>query len=65
MCVPDVYIVKNGEKEVVFKEVENMVFKDGELVFTNISGEVYSTKASLREVNLVEHVILLEDNSGS
>ena len=61
MCVPDVYLVKSGTKEVVFREVESLVVDDGELVFTNTAGETYRTKANLKEINMVEHIILLEE----
>jgi predicted RNA-binding protein len=65
MCVPDVYLLKDDAREVVFREVETMIVDNGELVFTNIAGETYRTRASLREINMVEHIILLEESESS
>jgi predicted RNA-binding protein len=65
MCVPDVHLVKNGERETVFREVENLTLEGDELVFTNTAGQTYRTRARLREINLVEHVVLLEEDARS
>ena len=65
MCVPDVHLLKGGSKEIVFREVETMVLDNGELVFTNTAGETYRTRAILRQINMVEHIILLEESEGS
>lgn len=65
MCVPDVHLAKDGEREIVFREVESLTLEGDELVFTNAAGQTYRTRARLLEMNLVEHVILLEEDAGS
>lgn len=65
MCTPDVYMVRSGEKDVVFREVESLEVDGGEFVFRNLAGETFRTGAVLREINLVEHMIVLEDSGGS
>ena len=61
LCVPDVYLLKEDKKEKVFGEVENMIRDNEGLIFQNIAGETYRSSASLHEINLVEHMIVLEE----
>jgi predicted RNA-binding protein len=62
MCEADVYFIKDGSKRVIFKNVDIMKPEDGNIYFENIFGEKLEIKAHIKEMNLVDHRILLVEN---
>ena len=66
MCEASAFCEKNGKEELVLADVE-VLRPDGEFVFlSNIFGEQKRVKGRIREMNLVQHRILLdlEDATG-
>jgi predicted RNA-binding protein len=66
MCEASVFCVKDEKQELVLADVE-VLRPEGEFIFLkNIFGEQKRVKGRIREMNLVEHRILLdvEDTPG-
>ncbi len=66
MCEASVFCVKDEKEEIVLADVE-VLRPEGEFIFLkNIFGEQKRVKGKIREMNLVEHRILLdvEDTPG-
>ena len=59
MCEADVHLIKDGNKRVIFKNVDIMKAENGNIYFENIFGEKLEVKARIKEMNLVDHRILL------
>ncbi len=59
MCEADVHLIKDGNKRVIFKNVDIMKPENGNIYFENIFGEKLKVKARIKEMNLVDHRILL------
>jgi len=60
MCEASVFCVKNGKDELLLADVE-VLRPEGEFIFLkNIFGEQKRVKGRIREMNLVEHRILLD-----
>ncbi len=60
MCEASVFCVKDEKSELVLADVE-VLRPEGEFIFLkNIFGEQKRVKGRIREMNLVEHRILLD-----
>ena len=60
MCEASVFCVKGEKEELVLADVE-VLRPEGEFIFLkNIFGEQKRVKGRIREMNLVEHRILLD-----
>lgn len=61
MCEANAYLVKGGEEELVMVSVE-ILRPEGESVYIrDIFGEQRWVKAHIKEMNLVQHRIVLEE----
>jgi predicted RNA-binding protein len=59
MCEASAYVLRNGQEELLLKDVD-IVEHDGEgLRLVNIFGEQTVIKAEIQELNLVNHKIIL------
>jgi predicted RNA-binding protein len=61
MCEAHAYLVKEGKEEIVLEDVSILRPEEGELYLQNIFGEQKRVKARIKEMNLIEHRILLEE----
>lgn len=60
MCEANAFLVKNGEEELLMENVD-ILRPEGELVYIqDIFGEQRWVEARIKEMNLVQHRILLE-----
>jgi len=60
MCEASVFREKNGKEELVLADVE-VLRPEGDFIFLrNIFGEQKRVRARIREMNLVQHRILLD-----
>ena len=60
MCEASVFCVKDEKEELVLADVE-VLRPEGEFIFLkNIFGEQKRVKGRIREMNLVEHRVLLD-----
>jgi predicted RNA-binding protein len=62
MCEANAYLVKGDEEELVMASVDILRPEGGRVYIQDIFGEQRWLKAHIKEMNLVEHRILLEED---
>ena len=62
MCEADAYLIKDGIKMVIMESVEIMRPEGDSIYLENLFGERLEIKARIKEMNLVDHRILLVEN---
>ncbi len=62
MCEAHAYLVKEGKEEIVLEDVSILRPEEGGLYLQNIFGEQKRIKARIKEMNLIDHRILLEES---
>ena len=62
MCEANAYLLKNGSKRVIMEGVEIMRPEGEDIYFENIFEERLEIKARIKEMNLVDHRILLVED---
>ena len=60
MCESTAYVLKNGEEEVFFEDVDALENKNNEIKLVNIFGETKKISAKIKQFSLIDHKILLE-----
>ena len=60
MCESTAYILKNGEEELFFEDVDALENKNNEIKLVNIFGETKKISAKIKQFSLVDHKIRLE-----
>ena len=60
MCESTAYILKNGEEELFFEDVDALENRNNEIKLVNIFGETKKITAKIKQFSLVDHKILLE-----
>jgi predicted RNA-binding protein len=59
MCEATAYLLKNGQEELILKDVD-VIEPDGDNVrIVNIFGEQKVLKAEIHSLNLIDHKVLL------
>lgn len=61
MCQSSVYIIRNGKEDLVMEDVNLVKPQDGELLLVGMLGETKQLKARIKELQLMDHRILLEE----
>jgi predicted RNA-binding protein len=61
MCEANAYIVKEGKEELVLEDISILRPEADGLYLQNIFGEQKRIRARIRELNLVDHRIILEE----
>lgn len=61
MCEANVYLVKQGKEELVLEDISILRSERDELYLQNLFGEQKRMKARIKEMNLIDHKILLEE----
>ena len=61
MCEANAYLIKDGEERLVMESVDILRPEKNGIYLQDIFGGQRSIKAKIREMNLVEHKILLEE----
>ncbi len=61
MCEANAYLIKDGEEEIVMKGVDILRSEKNGIYLQDIFGAQRTIKARIKELNLVEHKILLEE----
>ena len=59
MCEANAYLIKNGSEEIIMESVDILRPEDDGIHLENIFGERVKIKAHIKEMNLVDHRILL------
>ena len=62
MCEANAYLVKDGKEELVLEDLMVLRPEGGEIYLQNIFGEQKRIKARIKELNLIDHRILLEES---
>ncbi|NLI70280.1 MAG: CooT family nickel-binding protein [Firmicutes bacterium] len=62
MCQSDAYMFKDGVKELIMEDVCNLKPHQGGIILTGMFGEEKQLNARIKEILLVDHEILLEEN---
>ena len=61
MCEANAYVLKEGKEELILEDVSVLRPEKEELYLQNIFGEQKRVKARIREMNLLDHRIVLEE----
>ena len=60
MCEANAYLMRDGKEELVMESVDIIIPEEEGIYLQNIFGEQRLVKARIKEMNLVDHRILLE-----
>jgi len=61
MCEANVYLIdENGEEKLLLEAVDRIVPEEDNLIMENIFGQRKAVKAKIKEMQLVEHRIVLQ-----
>ena len=63
MCETNVYIEKDGEQEVLMKDVISITPQGGKLILVDLFGEQKQIEADFKELKLLEHMVILTPRS--
>ena len=61
MCLSNVYIDRNGEKELLLQEIASVEVSEGKLLLKTLFGESKEIRANIRQIDFLDHNILLEN----
>jgi predicted RNA-binding protein len=61
MCEANAYLLKDGEEELVMEGVDILRLETNGIYLQDIFGGQRTIKARIKEMNLVDHRILLEE----
>ena len=61
MCEANAYLMREGKEELVLEDISLLRPENGELYLQNIFGEQKKIKARIKELNLLDHRIILEE----
>ena len=61
MCEANAYLAKEGKDELILEDVMILRPEDGQIYLQNILGEQKRIKARIKEMNLLDHRIILEE----
>jgi predicted RNA-binding protein len=61
MCEANAYLMKEGKEELILEDISILRPEKDELYLQNIFGEQKRIKARIKEINLIDHRILLEE----
>lgn len=60
MCEANAYLIKDDKEELLMERVDRVVPQNGEIYLANIFGQRKTITARIKELNLVDHRIILE-----
>lgn len=61
MCEANAYIMKEGKEELVLEDIALLRPEEEGLYLQNIFGEQKRVKARIKEMNLLDHRIILQE----
>jgi predicted RNA-binding protein len=61
MCEANAYLLKGGKEELILEDISVLRPEKEELFLQNIFGEQKRIRARIREMNLLDHRIVLEE----
>ena len=63
MCLSDVYVLENGAKRLLYKNVASVKQKEDTLVFSDILGIPKEGKGTIASVDLLENIIIINEKN--
>ena len=60
MCEANAYLFKDNKEELIMERVDRVVPKNDEIYLESIFGQRKTLAAKIKELNLVDHRIVLE-----
>lgn len=60
MCEANAYLIKDDKEELLMERVDRVVPHNGEVYLESIWGQRKTVTARIKELNLVDHRIILE-----
>lgn len=60
MCEANAYLLNEGQEELFLEKVDRVIPEEGQLMLENIFGQRKIIKATIKELALVDHKIILE-----
>ncbi|GAB5046388.1 CooT family nickel-binding protein [Thermodesulfovibrio sp. TK110] len=61
MCEANAYVIKNGEEEIYLESVDILRPEGNQIYLRNIFGEQKVFKGKIKEMSLLNHKIILEE----
>lgn len=61
MCEANAYLIKDGEEELIMESIDTLRPEKNGIYLQDIFGGQRTIKARIKEMNLVDHRILLEE----
>ncbi|MGQ9509536.1 MAG: CooT family nickel-binding protein [Thermodesulfobacteriota bacterium] len=61
MCEANAYLMKQGKEELILEDISILRPEGDALYLQNIFGEQKRIKARIKEMNLIDHRIVLEE----
>ena len=61
MCLSKAFIDKNGERQLVLEDVSSVRIEDDRVLLSTLFGEKEEVKAGIKEIDFMNHSILLEE----
>ncbi len=61
MCQSSAFLVKNGQEQLLMEDVSLVKPQGDEVLLVGMLGETKQVKAKIKELQLMEHRILLEE----
>lgn len=61
MCEANAYLIKDGEEQLIMENVDTLRPEKNGIYLQDIFGGQRTIKARIKEMNLVDHRILLEE----
>ena len=61
MCEANAYLIKDGEEKLIMENVDTLRPENDGIYLQDIFGGQRTIKARIKEMNLVDHRILLEE----
>ncbi len=65
MCLSKAYFERDGKKEILLEEVASIVIVGGKIQLKTLFGEQKEIDAHIKEIDLLAHIILLEDSGAN
>ena len=60
MCEAAVYLLSDGQEELLLESVDQLETREGQIKMVNIFGEQKEVRAKIKRLSLVDHKIILE-----
>jgi predicted RNA-binding protein len=60
MCESSVFIEKEGNRELLMEDVVRVDIDGDGIKLTGVLGETQATRGQIREINLMQHTIVIE-----